>query len=421
MSKRLIVAILLLVLVVAAVAVAGCGGGLPSDAVAKVGNTPILKSDFDKRVTEFAAQYQVASKEDDPEGWAQFQGEVLEYLVTYQLAAQKAPSLGVTVSDAEVQTEIDSIVSQYYGDDQQKFQDDLTKNNLTLDSLKNNYRETMLMQKVYDKVTASITTVPDTDIQAYYDAHKSDYFQDETRTARHILIAPGTSATNPTTTTTAASDSSTATTGDTTTTTEESTTTTSELTQSDWDAALATAQEVRAKLVAGGDWKTLAAEYSDDPSTKDSGGDLGEISKGQMVQEFEDAVFSQKLNEISQPVKTTYGYHIIEVTAINAAKQSSLDEVKSDIQSTLLNQKKTDAWQKWVEDTKKEIGVTYAKGMEPTTTTTAASTTTTAAVGGTTPPSATSGSDTTAATAASATTTAGETIGASDTTTTAKP
>ena len=130
---------------------------------------------------------------------------------------------------------------------------------------------------------------------------------------------------------------------------------------------------------------------------------------------FEDSVFSLKFDEISEPIKTTYGYHIIQVTAINEAKQYPLEEVKDDITSNLLSTKKSDAWAKWVDDTKVEIGVVYQKGMEPTTTTTAAptddSTTVTSAT-----------ADTTAATASSddttATTAAGDTIG---TDTTAKP
>ena len=82
---------------------------------------------------------------------------------------------------------------------------------------------------------------------------------------------------------------------------------------------MATANEVRAKLVAGGDWTELAAEYSDDPYSKDSGGDLGAIGEGEMAQEFEDAVFAQDVDEISQPIKTIYGYHVIQVTAITEA------------------------------------------------------------------------------------------------------
>jgi foldase protein PrsA len=393
----------LLALAVAAGTVAGCGGGLPSDAVAKVGGTVILKSDFDKRVQEFAAQYQVASKEDDPSGWAQFQSDVLEYMITYEMVVQEAKKDSLTVTDAELQTQIDSIVTQYYAGDNAKFTADLTANNMTLDQLKLNYRESMLMQKVYDKVTANVT-VADADIAAYYDKNKATYFVPESRTTRHILIKPGTPATNPPTTTTTAPWGSTTT--QSTTTTESTTTTTVAPTDADWAAALATAQEVRQLLVAGGDWTKLAAEYSDDTSTANSGGALGDVSKnGQMVKEFEDAVFSLKLNEISQPVKSVYGYHVIEVTAINAAKQSTLDEVKADIKSQLLDTAKKAEWDKWIAATKKQTGVIYQKGMEPTTTTTGSATSTTAGTGATG-----AGETITTAAGETITTAAGETI-----------
>jgi parvulin-like peptidyl-prolyl isomerase len=367
-TKRLVAAILVLLLVGAVGVIAGCGGVLPKDAMAKVGQTYITQAQFDARVADFEAQYagQTPDPATDPEGYTQFQRDVLDYMVMYQLAVQKAPSFNVSVTDAEVQTEIDNILNTSFGGDQTQFDAALKAQNMTLDQLKLNYKESMLLQKVYDAVTKDITTVPDADIAAYYDAHKSDYFTDETRTARHILIAPKSSA------------------SDTSTTAGSSTTTTAAPTEADWAAALATAQKVRADLVGGADWTTEAAQYSDDTGTKDSGGDLGTITKGEMVAEFETAVFSLKLNEISQPVKTIYGYHIIQVTGITPAKQGTLDDVKADINTTLVNDKKGVAWEDWIAKTKTEVGVIYKAGMEPTTTTTAATTATTSAAGATT-------------------------------------
>jgi peptidyl-prolyl cis-trans isomerase D len=75
----------------------------------------------------------------------------------------------------------------------------------------------------------------------------------------------------------------------------------------------ATAVSVRQRLLNGGDFAIIAAEVSQDTGTKDNGGDLGWFSKGQMVDTFEQAAFSLKVGEISEPVKSTYGYHIIQV------------------------------------------------------------------------------------------------------------
>ncbi|RME73865.1 MAG: parvulin peptidyl-prolyl isomerase, partial [Planctomycetota bacterium] len=75
--------------------------------------------------------------------------------------------------------------------------------------------------------------------------------------------------------------------------------------------ALARAREVLEKLRAGGDFAALAREYSDDPSAAQNGGDLGAFSRSQMVPEFAEAAFRLKVGEISEPVKSPFGYHII--------------------------------------------------------------------------------------------------------------
>lgn len=77
--------------------------------------------------------------------------------------------------------------------------------------------------------------------------------------------------------------------------------------------AKAKAQKVYAELKAGKDFAEAAREYSDDRSNKDKGGDLGAFARGMMVKEFEDAAFALKPGEISEPVKTAYGWHIIKV------------------------------------------------------------------------------------------------------------
>lgn len=97
-----------------------------------------------------------------------------------------------------------------------------------------------------------------------------------------------------------------------------------------------TAKEVLAKLKDGGDFAELAKEYSTEPVAQQSGGDLGWFGPGKMVQEFEDAAYSLKKGEISEPVKTSFGYHIIELLDTRQAEtEKTEEEIKAEIENGL--------------------------------------------------------------------------------------
>lgn len=95
----------------------------------------------------------------------------------------------------------------------------------------------------------------------------------------------------------------------------------------------ATAKEVLEKLNAGGDFAALAKEYSSDGSAE-SGGDLGWFGTGKMVAEFEEVAFSLEKNKISEPIKTQYGYHILEVLDTRS-KDLKYEDEKADIEKQL--------------------------------------------------------------------------------------
>lgn len=96
--------------------------------------------------------------------------------------------------------------------------------------------------------------------------------------------------------------------------------------------ALKRIQEARAKALAGKSFDTLAQEYSDDPSAKENKGDLGLFEAGKMVKPFSDAAFALNTpGEISEPVKTQFGYHIIRLHEKQAAKLRAFEEVKPEI------------------------------------------------------------------------------------------
>ncbi len=135
--------------------------------------------------------------------------------------------------------------------------------------------------------------VTDAEVQKYYEEHKADY---ERVTARHILIATG-----------------------------------GEKALSD-EAAKAKADELKKKLDNGADFAAVAKAESADPGSKDDGGALQPFGRGQMVPEFEQVAFGQKEGAISAPVKTRYGYHIIQTQKMDVAP---LAEVKDEITELL--------------------------------------------------------------------------------------
>jgi len=99
------------------------------------------------------------------------------------------------------------------------------------------------------------------------------------------------------------------------------------------------AESIREEALKGKDFAQLAKQYSEDPGTKDKGGDLGFISRGQVVPEFEEAIFALKAGGISPIIQTPYGLHIAKVEEIQEAKVEPLDKVKNQILTLLQNRK----------------------------------------------------------------------------------
>ncbi len=104
--------------------------------------------DFDARVADFEKQYAgyIPDEASDPEGYKEFTADVLDYMITYQVVLQKSGDLGISVSDEDVQTELDSILNDTFGGDQTQFDAALEAQNITLEQLRVNFKESMLMQ-----------------------------------------------------------------------------------------------------------------------------------------------------------------------------------------------------------------------------------------------------------------------------------
>lgn len=118
--------------------------------------------------------------------------------------------------------------------------------------------------------------------------------------------------------------------------------------------ALAKAQDIRKRLAAGEDFAKLAKENSDDVGSGAQGGDLGQFSRGQMVKEFDEAVYSQPVGQISEPVRTQFGYHVIRV---DKREVKTLDQVRADLEKQLRPQMARQV----TDDLRKQAGITYSE------------------------------------------------------------
>ncbi len=242
----------------------------------------------------------------------QMKVQYLNAMVNEKLMLKNAESVGVTPTDDELNEYADKQIEQLkqaYPDDAQ-LQQVLEANGFTEDSYKDYAKKQYKLQKVQEAITADVE-VTDDDAKAYYDENKdSQYTVGAGANAAHILIAEKGSDGN-----------------------------------IDFDASLAKANEVKAKLDAGADFAQLASEYGTD-GTKDKGGDLGFVAYNQANYDQDFLAGFKQLSEgqISDPIKSQFGYHIIKATGIKDEVVTPFDDVKEQIKSQLLQQQQSKAF-----------------------------------------------------------------------------
>jgi parvulin-like peptidyl-prolyl isomerase len=317
------------VLVALSVVAAGCGGGgggaggsLSSGVAANVAGEEITQTQLDEVIAQAESRLKAQGQKIPAAGsqeYQAFQQNALQFLVQRVQFEQKAEELGVSVSDKEIDERVQRVLTQFFGGSQKKYEDSLEKQGITDEQVREELRSTLLSEKIFAKVGDAVK-VTDAEIEAYYNANPQLYAQKASRDVRHILVA-----------------------------------------------SKALADDLHGQLKAGADFAALAKKYSTDPGSKSTGGKLT-IQRGQTVPAFEKVAFALNVGELSEPVKTTYGWHIIEaLTAEKEGTKTPLKSVRKTISDTLLGQKKSDAVTKWLEDLKKEYEdkITYATGLAP--------------------------------------------------------
>ena len=331
--------ILLLIAFVFVLLSAGCGGGgdddenVPGDAVAVVDGSSIAKTEFDGLISQAKKSYKAQKRKFPKVGTAEYdvlKNQAVQFLVQRAQFEQKADELDVEVTDKQVDARLAQIKKQYFGGDQKRYETQLKQQGLTDVQVRRDIRAQLVQEGIFKQVTEDVK-VTDADIQKYYNENKAQYGTPESRDVRHILV-PGKKL----------------------------------------------ADQLYTQIKGGADFAALAKKHSKDPGSKDQGGKLT-VSRGQTVEPFDKTAFLLPKDGLSRPVKTQYGYHIIQaLSAVKPAKTTPLKDVKASIKTQLEQTKKNEAMTKWVEDTKKEFAdqTTYQVGFAPPKTATASTATT---------------------------------------------
>ena len=231
--------------------------------------------------------------------------QLLQDLIMDKLVAAAASS--EKVSDADVDAELAKIKGQF--PDEKAFQEQITQAGMTPEKLKENIR-TGLQQSRWMKSQVKPAEITDEQAKAFYESNIKEFEQPETVKASHILfmVEPD-----------AAPD----------------------VVKQKEEAAKKAAE----RAAAGEDFTKLAKELSEEPGASESGGDLGFFPKDRMVPEFAEAAFAQKVGDISKPVKTQFGWHVIKVTDKKAAGTVPFDQVKEQVVSYLKSNDQREAVQ----------------------------------------------------------------------------
>jgi peptidyl-prolyl cis-trans isomerase C len=269
-------------------------------AAALVNGTAIPMAQLETAVQNVVMQNGMGGGQHSGAFLGQFGPRILEQLIDGELLFQEADKTGFSAPAEEVDSAYNELASRY--PDEATFQSEMDTRGFTEESLKSNMRKQITIQNYIEGTVVPEAAVPEETLKAAYDENPQNFSQPEEVTASHILIK--------------SSDSD---------------------PKEKKDEALARATELTAKARAeGADFAELAKASSEGPSAP-QGGDLGGFNRGRMVKPFEETAFSMKVGDVSDPVLTQFGYHIIKVTARTDGQTVSYEDVKEQLEADLKN------------------------------------------------------------------------------------
>ena len=248
-----------------------------------------------------------------------FKNQTLEFVVDKYLVDQRLEGEDIEVTEEDIDEAFEEFKSRF-GDDEQAFEQQLQMMGMTEEDI----REEMVQDVELEKFLSQEhdMSVSEEDIEAFFAENEERFAQDEEVHARHILIEVDQNADDETEA-----------------------------------AAESRAQEIAEEAQQeDADFEALAREHSEGP-TAETGGDLGFFPAHQMVPEFSEVAFDMEDGQISDPVRSQFGFHIIQRVEHRPAQEASLEDARDEIEMQLRHQKRQEVFQGFLEGLKEDVEI----------------------------------------------------------------
>lgn len=324
-----------------------CGCAKDNSIALKINDKPISKTefydDYNKIKNVQLKNLPKEMKKENSYPSLMIKREFLNGLIARELLVQEFEKRKITASEEEIKAQKDNLIKQVGS--LETFNNLLKENGISEEKLNSDMMNEVRIEKLYQSIKKE--NVSDKEVEKFYRENKAKFDLPQRVKAAHILFKTGE---NEIRSAIVAADKD------------------AKLSQEELDKKVKEeivkveklVNEVRQKAVNNPkSFAQLAKEYSQDLVSAQQGGDLGYIVKEQVVPEFGEVAFKQKVGTISQPVKSQFGTHIIYVTDKVAAGVQPLSEVKADLKQYLTIQKKTQTMKQFVEGLKSKAKIEY--------------------------------------------------------------
>jgi foldase protein PrsA len=321
-SVRHIFIVSIALVVVGAAACSGSDDGVPKEAVAVVGGETVKKEELDRLLEQSRANAKQSKRPFPKEGtpqYRQIRDQLVQYLVRRAQLAAAAEDRDIDISEDEIEEKRKLIVAQYFGGSEKRYRERLAKQGVSEEQARADLEASLIQEELFKDVGKDVK-VTDAQARKHYEKNKRRYATAARREIRQILVGAD---------------------------------------------KRALAQSLVDQLRSGGNFAQLARRHSVDPRAKTSGGRI-EITQGDTSPAYERVVFSVPKGRIAGPVRTQFGWHVIEALGpVRRGETRPFAEVKEQIRQELLQKKRGEAASKALVQIARKKNVEYQAGYAP--------------------------------------------------------